>query len=67
MSPGFNLCDACVAVGIVSMRLCCRKELESLGYGKKKGKSADKEQDKSSEENILVVVAKEYSVENNGD
>lgn len=65
--PVFNLADACVSVGIISMLLFCRKELESLGDGKKKAKSADEEQDMTAEEKNHVEVAKEYSAQNKED
>ena len=49
--PVFNFADACVSVGIISMLLFCRKELEQLGgsdkkKGEKKETSADKEDNK---------------------
>ncbi len=65
--PVFNLADACVSVGIISMLLFCRKELESLGDGKKKAKSADEEQNMTAEEKNHVEVAKEYSAQNKED
>ena len=34
--PVFNFADSCVTVGIISLLLFCRKELEELGGGKKK-------------------------------
>ena len=34
--PVFNFADSCVTVGILSLLLFCRKELEELGEGKKK-------------------------------
>ena len=33
--PVFNFADACVSVGVISLLLFCRKELESLGGNKK--------------------------------
>lgn len=47
----FNFADACVSVGIISMLLFCRKELEQLGgndkkKGEKKETSTDKEDNK---------------------
>ena len=33
--PVFNFADACVSVGVISLLLFCRKELEQLGGGKK--------------------------------
>lgn len=50
--PVFNFADACVSVGIISMLLFCRKELEQLGgsnkkkEGEKKETSANKEDKK---------------------
>ena len=64
--PVFNFADACVSVGIISLLLFCRKELESLGDGKKKAKSADGELSETAEENH-VEVAKEYSAQNKED
>ena len=57
-------------VSLSVLSLCfffCRKELESLGDGKKKAKSADKEQDMTAEEKNHVEVAKEYSAQNKED
>ena len=34
-SPVFNFADSCVSVGVISLLLFCRKELEQLGGGKK--------------------------------
>ena len=65
--PVFNLADACVSVGIISLLLFCRKELESLGDGKKKAKSADEEQNMTAEEKNHVEVAKEHSAQNKED
>lgn len=39
--PVFNFADSCVSVGVISLLLFCREELEQLGGGKKK-----KEQEK---------------------
>lgn len=40
--PVFNFADACVSVGIISMLLFCRKELEQLGGNdKKKGEKKE--------------------------
>lgn len=33
--PVFNFADSCVSVGVISLLLFCRKELEQLGGGKK--------------------------------
>ena len=49
--PVFNFADACVSVGMISMLLFCRKELEQLGgndkkKGEKKETSANKEDNK---------------------
>ncbi len=38
--PVFNFADACVSVGIISLLLFCRKELEELGEGMKKDATA---------------------------
>ena len=64
--PVFNFADACVSVGIISLLLFCRKELESLGDGKKKVESADGELSETPEENH-VEVAKEHSAQNKED
>lgn len=64
--PVFNFADACVSVGIISLLLFCRKELESLGEGKKKVKTADGEQTETAEENH-VEVAKEHCDQNKED
>ena len=64
--PVFNFADACVSVGIISLLLFCRKELESLGDGKKKVKTADGEQTETAEENH-VEVAKEHCDQNKED
>ena len=64
--PVFNFADACVSVGIISLLLFCRKELESLGDGKKKVKTADGEQTETAEENH-VEVAKEHCAQNKED
>ena len=49
--PVFNFADACVSVGIISMLLFCRKELEQLGGNdKKKGEkkeTSDNKEDKN--------------------
>lgn len=34
--PVFNFADSCVSVGVISLLLFCREELEQLGGGKKK-------------------------------
>jgi len=39
--PVFNFADVCVSVGIISLLLFCRKELEELGDGKKKKKTEE--------------------------
>ena len=44
--PVFNFADACVTVGILSLLLFCRKELEHLGNGE----TGNKEDDKQKEE-----------------
>ena len=41
--PVFNFADACVSVGIISLLLFCRKELEELGDSKKKEKELVKD------------------------
>ena len=64
--PVFNFADACVSVGIISLLLFCRKELESLGEGKKKVKTADGEQTETAEENH-VEIAKEHCDQNKED
>lgn len=64
--PVFNFADACVSVGIISLLLFCRKELESLGEGKKKVKTADGEQTETAEENH-VEIAKEHCEQNKED
>lgn len=37
--PVFNFADACVSVGVISLLLFCRKELEQLGGGKEGDKN----------------------------
>ena len=64
--PVFNFADACVSVGIISLLLFCRKELESLGEGKKKVKTADGELTETAEENH-VEIAKEHCDQNKED
>ena len=64
--PVFNFADACVSVGIISLLLFCRKELESLGEGKKKAKTADGELTETAEENH-VEIAKEHCDQNKED
>lgn len=44
--PVFNFADACVSVGIISLLLFCRKELEELGNGKKKDKTVEDSKEK---------------------
>lgn len=44
--PVFNFADSCVSVGIISLLLFCRKELEQLG-GDKKDKEKEEEEDKN--------------------
>ena len=44
-----------------------RSELESLGDGKKKAKSADEEQNMTAEEKNHVEVAKEHCAQNKED
>lgn len=39
--PVFNFADACVTVGILSLLLFCRKELEHLGNGETENKKDD--------------------------
>lgn len=41
--PVFNFADACVTVGIITMLLFCRKELEQIGGGKKDADSTSDE------------------------
>lgn len=40
--PVFNFADSCVSVGVISLLLFCRKELEHLGGGKKAEKEDKK-------------------------
>lgn len=39
--PVFNFADSCVSVGIISLLLFCRKDLETLGGGDKEKKVKD--------------------------
>lgn len=43
--PVFNFADACVTVGILSLLLFCRKELEHLGNGETGNKKDDKQKE----------------------
>jgi len=47
--PVFNFADSCVTVGIVSLLLFCRKELEALG---KKEEVTDKKEETSDKKNL---------------
>lgn len=40
--PVFNFADSCVSVGVISLLLFCRKELEQLGGGKKENEQEKK-------------------------
>ena len=48
--PVFNFADSCVSVGIISLLLFCRKELEALGGGDKKNGVKDASSVETAEE-----------------
>lgn len=48
--PVFNFADACVTVGILSLLLFCRKELEHLGNGETGNKKDDKQKEEKEAE-----------------
>lgn len=50
--PVFNFADSCVSVGIISLLLFCRKELEALGGGDKEKKVKDSSFIETAEEKI---------------
>ena len=55
--PVFNFADACVSVGIISLLLFCRKELEELGDGKNRKKAV--EDDKVKDDKVKYEKVKE--------
>ena len=55
--PVFNFADACVSVGIISLLLFCRKELEELGDGKNRKKAV--EDDKVKDDKVKDEKVKE--------
>ena len=52
LDPVFNFADSCVSVGIISLLLFCRKELEALGGGDKKKEVKDSSFIETAEEKI---------------
>ena len=50
--PVFNFADSCVSVGIISLLLFCRKELEALGGDDKEKKVKDSSFIETAEEKI---------------